>query len=111
MGLPPVASSCNVLDMPAPAPSANPFRNRRLCHQAETGMMLIVRCSNCGRVARYWAVDLVRVCGPDHQAHHVPFPCSKCRTKEWIDWRWTLPSAAEFAEGLIVRRPVQKVKR
>ncbi len=97
--------------MPAKAPSGNPFRNPRLAEQARSGMLLTVKCTGCGRFARFWAKDLVEVLGPDHQAHIPPFPCARCRTKEWINWSWSVPSAPELAAGLTVRRPVRKVTR
>lgn len=97
--------------MPARAPSANPFRNLHLSHQAEAGLLLTMKCGLCGRKAHYWATDLLRVVGPQHQAHIAPFACAKCRTKEYIDLWWTKPSAADLQAGLTVRRPVRKITK
>lgn len=97
--------------MPSRRPSANPFRNPRLDEKAASGLLMIMRCNLCGKVVRFWAADLVKVLGPHHQAHVPPFPCSRCRTRDYIDLRWTMPSATELAEGLTVRRPVRQVVR
>lgn len=97
--------------MPVPIPSSNRFRNPTLRDKAMSRLMLIMRCSGCGKVMRFWAADLVKVVNPDHQAHEPPFPCSRCQTREYVSVRWTLPSAMELAEGLTVRRPVRQVVR
>lgn len=94
--------------MPARAPSANPHRNPRISDAARAGKLLTMRCGLCRRTAHFWATDLVAVVGGDHQAHIAPFPCSKCGKTEYIDIRWTIPSAAEL-ETLTVRRPVRQV--
>lgn len=96
--------------MPARAPSANPFRNPRISDAARAGKLLTMRCGLCRRTANFWAADLVAVVGGDHQAHVAPFPCSKCGKTEYIDLRWSVPSASEL-ETLTVRRPVRQVVR
>ncbi len=95
--------------MPAARPSSNRFRNQRLRHAASNGMLITVRCPFCRRVVNFWAADLVKVLGPDHELHVPPFPCSRCRTRE-LDVRWRIPSAADL-QGLTIRRPVRKVER
>ena len=97
--------------MPAGHPSANRFRNTRLRHQAAANMMLVMRCYQCGRTVRFWATDLTKVLDLDHDAHVPPFPCGRCRSKEDVDIQWTVPTAAELAAGLTVRRPVRKIER
>lgn len=96
--------------MPAARPSGNPFRNRRMCDAARDGMLITLRCNGCRRTMHFWAVDLVRVVGEDHQLHLAPWPCSRCRTAEYISVSWTVPGAAMLA-GLTVRRPVRKIER
>ncbi|SEN42421.1 hypothetical protein SAMN04489859_1006150 [Paracoccus alcaliphilus] len=74
--------------------------------------MIVMRCNGCRRQVNYWASDLVKVApNPDHQAHIPLWPCSRCRTKEYMVMRWHYPMAAELVEGLTVRRPVRKVER
>ena len=106
-------SGCSlyVPDMPAGHPSANKFRNRTLRHIEHSGRLALVTCTGCGRACRYWAHDLIKVLGPDHDLLVPPFICSKCRRREWMDIRWIVPSATELQDGLTVRRPVKQVVR
>ena len=96
--------------MPAAGPSGNPFRNRRMCDAARDGMLITLRCGLCRRAAHFWATDLVKVVGENHQMHIAPFPCSRCQTAEYIDVTWSVPSPSTLS-GLTVRRPVRKVER
>lgn len=96
--------------MPVAHPSSNPFRNRLMRDAAADGMLIIMRCNRCRRATHFWAADLVAVVGDLHQAHVPPWPCSRCRTTEYINVTWTIPSA-EMLRGLTVRRPVRKVER
>ncbi len=93
--------------MPAAHPSANKFLNQRLAHAASNGMLITVCCPYCRRRVHFWAADLAKVLGPDHELHVPPFPCSRCRTRE-LDVKWCIPSAADL-ENLTVRRPVRQV--
>lgn len=95
--------------MPVGHPSSNPFKNRRMREAADDGMVITMRCGLCKRVAHFWATDLVTVLG-DHQVHIAPWPCSKCKTKDYIDMSWKVPSP-DMLRGLTVRRPVRKVER
>lgn len=106
-------SGCSlyVPDMPAGHPSANKFRNRTLRHIEHSGRLALVTCAGCGRACRYWAHDLIKVLGPDHDLLVPPFICSKCRRREWMDIHWIVPSATELQDGLTVRRPVKQVVR
>lgn len=72
-------------------------------------MLIEVSCNACRRRVNYWAADLVDVLGPDHEVHRPPFPCSKCRTIEYLNVRWHVPSSSELEAGLTVRRPVKQV--
>ena len=97
--------------MPAAHPSANPFKNCRMCDAARDGMLITVKCGLCRRSVNFWATDLLTVLGPDHQVHHAPFPCSKCRTSDYLDVRWNVPAASDLERGLTVRRPVKKITK
>ena len=77
---------------------------------AESGQMLMVRCNLCHRTVNYWAYDLVKVVGPHHEVHVPPFQCSRCRTREYLDVKCTIPSASELAT-LTVRRPVKQIAK
>ena len=96
--------------MPVAGPSGNPFRNRRLAEAASDRMLLTLRCNLCRRVTHFWAADLVPVIGEQHQIHVPPWPCSRCRTAEYINVTWCIPSGA-MLDGLTVRRPVRKIER
>lgn len=73
-------------------------------------MLITMRCNACHRVTHFWAVDLVKVLGGNHQAHIPPWPCSRCRTAEFINMTWIVPSSL-MLDGLTVRRPVRKIER
>ena len=90
-------------------PSRNRFLNRTVGDCARDGMVLVVRCGGCRRTVTYWAEDLVQVLGPRHQAHVPPWNCGRCRSREFMAMRWSLPGAEEMAQGLTVRRPVRKI--
>ena len=96
--------------MPATMPSANPFRNRRMRDAAADGMLISLRCGRCHRAVHFWASDLVRVLGPDHQLHVAPFPCSHCRRWDYMNLQCRVPSPADL-QGLTIRRPVRQVVR
>ena len=96
--------------MPASRPSANPFRNRLMKHAADSRQLLRITCKRCNQSVNYWAHDLVQVVGADHQVHVPPFPCSRCKTCEYLNVTWTVPNAREL-QALTVRRPVKQVVR
>lgn len=73
-------------------------------------MMLMVRCGLCRRTANYWADDLLKVLGPLHELHVAPFPCSRCKTAEYINVKWKVPSGSDLS-SLTVRRPVKQVSK
>lgn len=95
--------------MPSMRPSADKWKNARLVHAVEHGMLLTMHCPYCRRTAHFWAKDLIQVLGPDHEMHRPPFSCSKCKTPD-IRVSWRIPAAAEL-QGLLVRRPVRKIER
>ena len=97
--------------MPSAHPSANPYRNRSIADQARDDMLLTLICRGCNRRANFWAADLVKVLPERHQAHIPPFGCSRCGTREWVDYLWSKPSAEQLQGGLTVRRPVRQVVR
>lgn len=92
-------------------PSRNRFNNRNIGTCAGEGMMIVMRCNGCRREVRYWASDLLLVLDFFHEAHVPPWPCSRCRTIEYMKMRWVLPSAADLQAGIVVRRPVQQVTK
>lgn len=95
-----------------PERNTPPSRSQRMSDAARAGMMITLKCGLCQRIARYWAADLVQVVGPLHPAQVPPWPCSKCKTMEFLTLRCEVPSAAALAEGKIfVRRPVKQVLR
>lgn len=97
--------------MPANHPSANRYKNQLLRDVLEINMVFTYRCNSCRREVSFLAMDLVKVMGPEHQTHIPPFPCSKCKTREYISVGRRVPSAAELEAGVQVRRPVQRVTR
>lgn len=96
--------------MPA-IPSSNKFRNRMVYHCAADRMLMTVYCGGCRRRVHYWASDLMQVLDRFHEAHDPPWPCSRCRSREYLAMTWHVPSAAELANGLTVRRPVKKIEK
>ncbi|MCV2887029.1 hypothetical protein [Ruegeria aquimaris] len=70
-------------------------------------MLITVRCPMCRRTVNFWAADLIKVLGPDHELQNPPFPCSRCKNNE-VDVRWTIPAASDL-ERLTVRRPVRQI--
>lgn len=77
---------------------------------AADGMIITVYCGLCRRRANYWASDLLQVVGPLHQVHLPMWPCSRCKTKDYIDMTWKVVAPGDL-QGMIVRRPVQAVTR
>ncbi|TDT74750.1 hypothetical protein BDE40_1466 [Litoreibacter halocynthiae] len=77
---------------------------------ANLNQLLTVRCNLCRRSVNYWAHDLLKVVGPDHQLHVPPFPCSKCRTSEYLNVTYVIPLVSEL-ENLTVRRPVKRIAK
>lgn len=77
---------------------------------AASGQMLMVRCNLCHRSVNYWAHDLLTVLGPYHEVHVPPFPCSHCRTSEYLNVKCTLPPTSELGT-LTVRRPIKQITK
>lgn len=96
--------------MPTRRPSANPWKNRQMHHAASEGMIITMHCSLCRRDVHYWASDLVKVLGPNHQVHVPPWPCGKCKRIDFVQMRWQV-ATMQLLEGLIVRRPVRQVTK
>lgn len=91
--------------------SHRPPRNARTWLDAAADRQVaLIRCSLCGRRAYYLPEDLARVCGDQAPAHVPPFPCSHCRTAEYMGVTLTIPPAEE-AMRLQVRRPVRQVTK
>lgn len=99
--------------MPVSHPPIHPHPGkpfRTWLDAARDGQVATIRCNLCHRKAHYLAEDLARVIGPKAPVHIPPFPCSRCRTVEYIDIRLHIPSAAESLT-LQVRRPVERLER
>lgn len=77
---------------------------------ALAGQLLTIRCGQCRRSANYWASDMVKVVGYGHQVHVPPFPCSRCRFREYMRVEWRVPNVVDL-DSLIVRRPVKQVSK
>lgn len=91
--------------------SHRPSRHQRTWLDAAADRQVaLIRCSLCGRSAHYLPEDLARVCGEKAPAHVPPFPCSRCRTTEYMRVTLTIPRAEE-AMAIQVRRPVKQVAK
>lgn len=77
---------------------------------AREGMIITLACSGCRRATHYWAADLVTVLGPRHDVTVPPWPCDRCRTKEFVSVRWNVPGPSTL-QSLTVRRPVKQISR
>lgn len=89
--------------------SHRPSRNTRTWRDAAADRQVaLIRCSLCNRQAHYLPEDLALVCGEKAPANVPPFPCSTCRTAEYMRVTLTIPRAEE-ALTLEVRRPVRQV--
>ena len=77
---------------------------RRLRDAARDGQIVTVRCNLCRHTVNFLARDLVKILDPDRPAFAPPFPCSKCRSTEFLDVRTLTPSPADYG-NLSVRRP------
>lgn len=71
-------------------------------------MVVELRCNLCRRTVTYLAIDLLRVCPPDHSVHVPPFGCARCGTMEFVSIRSRIPLPEEYGK-LIIRRPVRQV--
>lgn len=76
----------------------------RLDDAARTGVLLRVRCNLCQRTAYYLATDLAELFDPNRPAWQPPFPCSKCKTDEYVTVKVHSPAAGDYG-NLLVRRP------
>lgn len=89
--------------------SHRPSRNTRTWRDAAADRQIVlIRCSLCNRQAHYLPEDLALACGDQAPANVPPFPCSRCRTAEYMQVTLTIPRAEE-ALTLEVRRPVRQV--
>lgn len=92
-------------------PSRNPFHNigPYLKHAAQDGQLISMRCNGCRRQVNYYATELVDILGPNWPIKHPPWPCSACRSKEWIEVRGIFPSQTD--QGKFYVRRLVKIKR
>lgn len=52
----------------------------------------------------YLASDLVPIVGGLHYAHEPPFPCSRCKSTEYMATALLSPNLGDYGD-MIVRRP------
>lgn len=71
---------------------------------AKDGLLIIVRCNLCHKLVHYLAADLAALLGQERRASAVPFPCTKCRTAEFMDVRIKSPDLGDYGH-LTIRRP------
>lgn len=81
-----------------------------IARAARLGQVLTVRCTKCRRQANYLASDLEKVLEPFRSAFTPPFPCSRCKTAEFVDVRVTVPSSREYMT-MTIRRPIELTRR
>lgn len=86
----------------------NPSSNRFLCFKmrdaAKDGRLIICKCALCRRVVRFLAADLEETKDPGWDPHVPPFPCSKCKTTDYIFVEIKIPVPGDYG-SLMVRRP------
>lgn len=76
--------------------SHRPSRNTRTWRDAAADrQVVLIRCGLCGRKAHYLPEDLAKIFGDRAPAHVPPFPCSRCRTMEYMQVTLTIPRAEE----------------
>ena len=82
-------------------------RNRyRLGEAAAAGLMISVRCLLCRRKGVvFLASDLLQVFDRDRDAYEPPFPCSGCRTGDYVEVKLRAPDDAAVGK-LVIRRLV-----
>jgi hypothetical protein len=76
----------------------------RMAEAAQQGQLVMLHCGLCHRRTNYLANDLVEVVGGDHPAQLPPFPCSRCRTTEWVQVKLRRVQPEDVGK-LVVRRP------
>lgn len=92
--------------MPEAFPKERPYPGTyvKLRHAAEAHQLVVVKCKNCRRVARFLCEDLVRVLDPERDVTLPPFPCSRCRSSDRLHVEVISVGASDV--GLMeVRRP------
>lgn len=82
-----------------------PFRT--LGDAARDGHLMLIRCNLCRRSTYFHASDLVKVVDPRHPLHRPPFPCSRCKTAEYLRMTPHSPRAGDF--GRLPVRVLDKV--
>ena len=84
--------------------NTNQFLRYKLRDAAKDGRVVICRCTGCRRTIHYLASDLCEVLSGDLDALYAPFPCSKCKTRDYIFVSLRLPAAGDYGH-LLIRRP------
>ncbi|MEO3414072.1 hypothetical protein AAFO92_05380 [Roseovarius sp. CAU 1744] len=99
--------------MPVSFPPVRPHPGKpfhRLKDAARLCQVMTVRCNLCHRKTNFLASDLIKVVDPDLPAHQPPFPCSRCKTTEYINVRLRVPDATEIGK-LPIRRPDRIIQK
>lgn len=92
--------------MPEAFPKERPYPGTyvKLRDAAQAHQLIVVKCTDCRRVVRFLAEDLVRILDPDRDVTQPPLPCSKCGSTGRL--RVDVTSAGVGDVGLMeVRRP------
>lgn len=93
--------------MPEGYISARPYPGTtyRLKDAAEANQLIVVRCAHCRRVVRYLASDLLTLLkDPRRDAYAPPFPCSTCKTGDYLKVKMHSPMPGDYG-ALVLRRP------
>jgi len=66
-------------------PEARPKEGKyRLYEFAGQDYVLRVYCAGCRKTVRYLVDDLIKLKGRDWDVICPPYPCSRCKTREWM---------------------------
>lgn len=75
-----------------------------LAQAAENGQLIKVRCGCCSRTVHFLAKDLAELLGGSRPALAVPFPCSRCKTDDYMRVEYITPRPGDVG-CIAVRRP------
>lgn len=85
-------------------PSSNKFLRFKMRDAARDERLIVCKCTQCRRVVRFLASDLVEIKGPAWDPHIPPFPCGKCKTADYVFVQIVIPLPGDYG-SLEVRRP------
>ncbi len=93
--------------LPIRAHPAKPFRTIK--DAADDGQLLVLKCNLCRRTTYFLAIDLLTIIDPKHPVHIPPFPCGRCKTREYVNVKIHHPNPGDYGQ-LPVRRPGKIVR-